>query len=107
MKYMLQRTTPFGEIRLIEMENGYTDNDRYFTSDQQFYFFQLLSEYLRVTKDYAFLEEKVQPYPAKNQKEMSVADFAEKYFVFLRDTIGTGEHGLVRLSDYSLRISKF
>ena len=97
LKYMLKRTTPFGEIRLIEMGNGYADNDRYFTSDQQLYFFLLLSEYLRVTEDYAFLEEMVQPFPAKNQKEMSVADFAEKCFIFLRDTIGTGEHGLIRL----------
>lgn len=97
LKYMMKRTTPFGEIRLIEMGNGYADNDRYFTSDQQLYFFLLLSEYLRVTKDYAFLEEMVQPFPVKNQKEMSVADFAEKCFIFLRDTIGTGEHGLIRL----------
>ncbi|MGN0425807.1 MAG: GH36-type glycosyl hydrolase domain-containing protein [Acetatifactor sp.] len=97
LKYMLKRTTPFGEIRLIEMGNGYADNDRYFTSDQQLYFFLLLSEYLRVTKDYAFLEEMVQPYPCRNQREMSVADFAEKCFIFLRDTIGTGEHGLIRL----------
>ena len=97
LRYMLKRTTPFGEIRLIEMGNGYADNDRYFTSDQQLYFFLLLSEYLRVTKDYAFLDERVQPYPAKNQTEMTVCELAEKCFIFLRDTIGTGAHGLVRL----------
>ena len=97
LRYMLKRTTPFGEIRLIETGNGYADNDRYFTSDQQLYFFLLLSEYLRVTEDYAFMGEKIQPYPAKDQKEITAADFAERCFVFLRDTIGTGEHGLVRL----------
>lgn len=97
LRYMLKRTTPFGEIRLIETGNGYADNDRYFTSDQQLYSFLLLSEYLRVTKDYAFMGEKIQPYPAKNQKEITVADIAERCFVFLRDTIGTGDHGLVRL----------
>lgn len=59
LRYMLKRTTPFGEIRLIETGNGYADNDRYFTSDQQLYFFLLLSEYLRVTKDYAFMGEKI------------------------------------------------
>lgn len=97
LKYMLKRTTPFGEIRLIEMGNGYADNERYFTSDQQLYFFLLLSEYLRVTEDYAFLGEKLPPYPAKKQSEMTVAEFAEKCFIFLRDTIGTGSHGLVKL----------
>lgn len=97
LRYLLKRTTPFGEIRLIEIGNGYADNERYFTSDQQLYFFLLLSEYLRVTRDYAFLSEKIQPYPAKNQAEMTVADFTEKCFLFLRDTVGTGEHGLIRL----------
>lgn len=67
---MLKRTTPFGEIRLIEVGNGYADNERYFTSDQQLYYFLLLSEYLRVTNDYDFLCEKIQPYPAKNQTKM-------------------------------------
>lgn len=97
LRYMLKRTTPFGEIRLIESGNGYADNDRYFTSDQQLYYFLLLSEYLRVTGDYAFLDDMIQPYPAKGQAEMSVWEFTEKCFIFLRDTIGTGEHGLVRL----------
>ncbi len=97
LRYMLKRTTPFGEIRLIESGNGYAENERYFTSDQQLYFFLLLSEYLRVTKDYAFMGEKVQPYPAKNQAEMTVAELTEKCFIFLRDTIGTGAHGLVKL----------
>ena len=40
--YMLKRTTPFGEIRLIEVGNGYASNERYFTSDQQLFFFLLL-----------------------------------------------------------------
>lgn len=97
LRYMLKRTTPFGEIRLIESGNGYAENERYFTSDQQLYFFLLLSEYLRVTKDYAFMSEKIQPYPAKNQAEMTVAELTEKCFIFLRDTIGTGAHGLVKL----------
>lgn len=97
LRYMLKRTTPFGEIRLIEIGNGYADNERYFTSDQQLYFFLLLSEYLRVTKDYAFLGERLQPYPAKDQAEMTAAELTEKCFIFLRDTIGTGEHGLVKL----------
>ena len=97
LRYMLKRTTAFGEIRLVEMGNGYAVNERYFTSDQQLYYFLLLSEYLRVTKDYNFLNETVTPYPVKNQQEMTVASLTEKCFVFLRDTIGTGSHGLVKL----------
>lgn len=97
LRYMLKRTTPFGEIRLIEYGNGHADNERYFTSDQQLFFFQLLSEYLRVTKDYSFLAETVQPYPVRNMPSVTTAELAEQCFVQLRDTIGTGVHGLVRL----------
>ncbi len=97
LRYMLKRTTPFGEIRLIEKGYGYSDNERYFTSDQQLYYFLLLSEYLRITKDYGFLQETLPTYPARNTTEMSVWEFTEKCFTFLRDTIGRGEHGLVRL----------
>jgi cellobiose phosphorylase len=97
LRYMMKRTTPFGEIRLIEVGNGYADNERYFTSDQQLYFFMLLSEYLRVTKDFDFLAEKIEPFPAHGQTKMPVIRFAEKCFTFLRDTVGKGEHGLVQL----------
>ena len=97
LKYMLERTTSFGEIRLIEYGNGCADNERYFTSDQQLYYLLYLSEYLRVTKDFRILEEKVRPFPVKKQTEMTVLELTEKCFIFLRDTIGTGSHGLVRL----------
>lgn len=97
LRYLLKRTTPFGEIRLIEMGNGFAYNDRYFTSDQQLYYFLLLSEYLRVTGDYAFLSEKVMPYPADDTTERSVLEMTAACFVFLRDTIGRGQHGLIRL----------
>lgn len=97
IRYMLKRTTPFGEIRLIEKGNGYADNERYFTSDQQLYFLLLISEYLRVTGDYRLLHEKVAPYPVTGQEEMTILEFVQKLYLFLRDTVNVGPHGLVRL----------
>ena len=97
LRYMLKRTTPFGEMRLIEMGNGFAYNDRYFTSDQQLYYFILLTEYLNVTKDYGFLSEKIMPYPANDMKEKTVLELTKACFVFLRDTIGRGVHGLINL----------
>lgn len=97
LRYMLKRTTPLGEIRLIETGNGYASNERYFTSDQQLFFFLLLSEYLRVAKDYEFLKEEVEYFPFVNQAKGTVLNFVENCFLFLRDEIGTGTHGLVRL----------
>lgn len=97
IRYMLKRTTPFGEIRLIEKGNGYAENERYFTSDQQLYFLLLISEYLRVTGDYRLLHEKVAPYPVTGQEEMTILEFVQKLYLFLRDTVNVGPHGLVRL----------
>jgi cellobiose phosphorylase len=97
LKYMLKRTTAWGEIRLIEEGNGYAFNSSYFTSDQQLFFFLLLSEYLRVTKDYDFLKEKIPYYPVAGQSTATVLEFVQHCFDFLRDEIGTGQHGLVRL----------
>ena len=97
LRYMLKRTAPWGEIRLIEYGNGYAANEEYFTSDQQLYFLLLLKEYLRVTGDTAILRETVTPYPAGKTSEMPVGKLLERIFLFLRDTISVGEHGLVRL----------
>lgn len=97
LRYMLKRTTAWGEIRLIETGNGYADNSSYFTSDQQLFFFFLLSEYLRVTKDYDFLKEEVAYYPVNGQSKTTVLEFVQNCFTFFRDEIGTGGHGLVRL----------
>lgn len=98
LRYILKRTTAFGEVRLIEYGNGYAEHEGYFTSDQQLFLFLLLSEYLRVSKDYDFLSETITPYPAdENAPKVSICHMIERCFTFLRDTIGTGKHGLVRL----------
>lgn len=97
LRYMMKRTTPNGEIMLVEKGYGYCTRDRYFTSDQQLFFFLMMGEYLRVTKDYGFLKEMVECYPVKNQTGMPVMEFIKRCFAFLRDEIGTGDHGLVKL----------
>lgn len=97
MRYMAKRTTPTGEIRLIEYGYGYADNMVYCTSDQQLFFFQLLSEYLRVTGDIDFLNEEVLFFPFERGMKTTMFDVAEKCFTFLQYNIGTGSHGLVRL----------
>lgn len=97
IRYMLKRTTPMGEIKLIEYGNGHADNYSYCTSDQQLFFFLLMSEYLRVTGDYAFLSEEVPFSPAHNMTKRTVLESAQNCFTFLRDQVGIGWHGLVRL----------
>ena len=98
LRYLMERTTSFGEVKLIEYGNGYAEHEGYFTSDQQLFMFLLLSEYLRVTGDYDFLKEELEPFPCDGSgKKVTVLHMVEKLFAFLRDTIGVGPHGLVRL----------
>ncbi len=52
--------------------------------DLQIHFFHTLSEYLRITEDYGFLDEKVTLYSGQTVGVMSLL---EKYFIHLRDEI--------------------
>ena len=97
MRYMAQRTTPYGDIRLIEYGNGFAETLPYCTSDQQLFFFQLISEYLRVTKDYAFLDEQTECFPKGSGASCSMLETTEHCFKYLKDVISRGQHGLVRL----------
>jgi cellobiose phosphorylase len=56
-----------------------------------------LSEYLRVTKDYDVLKEEVEYFPVLNQSKATVLEFVEQCFIYLRDEVGRGNHGLIRL----------
>ena len=97
IRYMMKRTAPSGEIMLIEYGNGFAEPTCYQTSDQQLWFFLLLSEYLRITKDYAFLNERVACYPVKNMPRYTILEHAQHCYDYLRNQVGTGSHGLVRL----------
>lgn len=97
IRYMMKRTLPNGDIMLIEYGNGYAEPTCYQTSDQQLWFFLLLSEYLRITKDYDFLQEKVACYPVKDMPQYTILQHARHCYDYLRNQIGTGRHGLIRL----------
>ena len=97
MRYMAKRTTSWGEIRLMEYGNGYAENMAYNTSDQQLFFFMLLSEYLRVTKDYKFLDETIDFFPYGSGGSGTMLDCVKQCFFYLKNNVGVGSHGLVRL----------
>jgi cellobiose phosphorylase len=67
------------------------------TSDQQLYFFMLLAEYLRATGDRSILSEEIAYYPLECGGKGSGLEHVRRAFLFLRDRIATGAHGLVRL----------
>ena len=97
LRYIMKRTIADGEIKLDDLGFGWTPHSGRLTSDQQMYFFLLLNEYLRATKDATILTEKVSYYPREAAAMGSGLDHVRDAFLFLRDRIGTGQHGLVKL----------
>lgn len=103
LRYVMQHAEEDGEIKRGNLGFGYYPASIYKESDEQLYFFNTLAEYLLITKDYAFLKEQVAYYPAENGKRDAVLTLLKKFFIYLRDEIGVGENGLVKMlnSDWS------
>ncbi|MGA2351208.1 MAG: hypothetical protein ABSF70_12310 [Terracidiphilus sp.] len=97
LRFILKRTAPDGEIKLMDQGFGWAASTAMQTSDQQLYFFMLLAEYLRVTQDAALLSEQIAYYPVEKSGEDTVLAHVRQAFLFLRDRISVGSHGLVRL----------
>lgn len=103
LRYVIKHSEADGEIKRGNLGFGYYPASIYKESDEQLYFFNTLAEYLLITKDYAFLNEKVAYYPAEDGKVDAVITILKKYFIYLRDEIGLGPTGLVKMlnSDWS------
>lgn len=103
IRFAMKHTLPDGEICRQDIGYGYRDPGIYMESDAQIYMFMAVGEYLRITKDYGFLQETLQYYPVEYGRKDMVLHFLMKQFIYLRDTIRTGQHGLVRMlnSDWS------
>ncbi|MEJ7767147.1 MAG: hypothetical protein WKF89_05010 [Chitinophagaceae bacterium] len=104
IRYVIKHSETDGEIKRGNYYGyGYTPPSIYKESDPQLYFFNTLSEYLLITKDYGFLNEKVAYFPAESGRKDAVITMLKKYFIYLRDEVGTGPNGLVRIlnSDWS------
>jgi cellobiose phosphorylase len=103
LRYVLSKMTEQGEIKYADLGFGRTSNSAWNPSDQQLYLFQSLGEYLRITGDYAFLDERTTYLPREAQLDGTVLEKVERALSYLRDEVGVGPRGLVRLmnSDWS------
>lgn len=103
IRYAMKHTSRDGELKRQNIGFGYSDPGVYMESDAQLYMFMAVSEYLRVTKDYSFLTENVTYYPVEFGREDTVLTFLMKHFIYLRDVVGRGRNGLIRMlnSDWS------
>jgi cellobiose phosphorylase len=97
LRFIMKRTLPDGEIKLNDEGYGWASHTAMLTSDQQLHFFLLLNEYLRKTKDFSVLDERIGYYPAERAGSDTGWAHLRQCFLFLRDRISTGPHGLVKL----------
>lgn len=96
LRFLMKRTLPDGEIKLSDEGFGWDDPTPQKTSDQQLYFFLLLAEYLRATRDFSILRDQIGYYPLENSGHDTGLAHVRQAFLFLRDRVGVGAHGIIR-----------
>ncbi len=103
IRFVIKHSAVDGEIKRGDSGYGYSAPSIYKESDEQLFFFNTISEYLLITKDYNFLNEEVEYYPAEYGKKDLVINILKKYFIYLRDEVNIGPNGMVRMlnSDWS------
>lgn len=103
LRFAMKHSLESGEINRQDIGYGYCDPGIYMESDPQIYMFMAVGEYLRLTEDYGFLDEEVSYYPIEHGKKDTVFHVLLRHFIYFRDTVGTGRHGLVKMlnSDWS------
>ncbi|BDU25764.1 hypothetical protein [Flavobacterium sp. GSB-24] len=103
IRYVIKHSETDGEIKRGNSGYGYSAPSIFKESDEQLFFFNTISEYLLITKDYGFLNEQLTYFPAEYGKSDILLNILKKYFIYLRDEVGTGPNGLVKMlnSDWS------
>lgn len=96
LRFIMKRILPDGTVQLNDEGFGWVPSGAQQTSDQQLYFFLLLAEYLRVTRDASVLTETIGYYPLENSGRGAGLDHVRQAFLFLRDRVGTATHGIIR-----------
>ncbi len=96
LRFIMKRTVPDGEIKLNDGGFGWSPSGPQQTSDQQLYFFMLLTEYLRVTGDASVLTETIGYYPLNCSGRDTGLAHVRQAFLYLRDRVGVGQHGIVK-----------
>ncbi|MFW9823950.1 MAG: GH36-type glycosyl hydrolase domain-containing protein [Candidatus Thorarchaeota archaeon] len=101
VRYIMKTTNSEGEIPYGITGNGMIFPAPYKPSDQQMWLLWLTSEYILATRDFDFLDEKVETYPVYGIKAsiMTVKEMLLICGKYLINTFGTGPHGLQRISN--------
>ena len=95
--YTLCTMTHEGGIKFTVSGNGLTSNSTWATSDQQLFLFYAICEYLRITRDWDILDDETPYLPGGATATGTTLQKLDRAFVYLRDHVSTGPHGLVRM----------
>lgn len=103
LRYLLKHTSTVGAVSRGTSGVGYTSPDIFKESDEQLYVFMAIGDYLRVTRDYSLLNDVITYFPRDSGRSATVLELLKRHFVYLRDEVGLGEHGLIKMlnSDWS------
>jgi hypothetical protein len=101
LRYTLKTVNAVGVIPYGITGSGMYMPSPFKPSDQELWLLWLASEYVLATRDLAFLDERIATYPVYGKKagEASVREILLRCYKNLVETIGTGKHGLQRLSN--------
>ena len=99
LRYTLKEIQPDGSIPYGIVGSGVPMPAVFHPSDQELWLLWLVSEYVLSTRDKGFLDEKIPRYPRLQTApdDPTVGELVLRSFHHFVDTIGVGEHGLVRL----------
>jgi cellobiose phosphorylase len=95
MRYTLKKSYKNGNIPFLDKGYGHVTSKYMYPSDQQLYFLFAMAEYLRITNDYEFLNEKVSYFSSDESK--TLLDRMAEYYRYFKEEVGTGPRGLVKL----------
>jgi len=101
LRYTLKEVLPDGEIPYGVTGHGMRMAVPFRPSDQELWLLWLASEYVLATRDTNFLDEELPTFPLYGPKagRASVREILIRCYRHLTDVTGTGQHGLMRLSN--------
>lgn len=85
IRYVMKQTSFDGMIPDSNKGYGFIPSDQYTHNFVQLEVLNAMAQYLRLTSDYAFLDEWIEVYPLERGEMQSVMSVIESYFVYLRD----------------------
>ncbi len=99
LRYTLKEVQPDGSIPYGIVGNGFRMPVAHRPSDLELWLLCAASEYVLATRDRAFLDEAIAPYPQAGipAGKTTVREMLVRCFHHVTDMIGTGRHGLLRL----------